>query len=119
MRMNDDLAALDPPHKHYRWYYSTRPANEDITHTAQGVHDPAGALVAEVRVEPPVADQSAPGELGPGDSIVGIGVELPVTEVDEVDPPHAKQLDRGTSPTFELRLVARLEEPTAGVRRGR
>ncbi len=37
--IHDDLAALDPPRKHYHWYYSTRPANEDITHPAQGVHD--------------------------------------------------------------------------------
>jgi pimeloyl-ACP methyl ester carboxylesterase len=33
------LAALDPPRKHYHWYYSTRPANNDMWHCAQGVHD--------------------------------------------------------------------------------
>jgi pimeloyl-ACP methyl ester carboxylesterase len=37
--IHDDLAALDPPRKHYHWYYSTRPANEEIWHPAQGVHD--------------------------------------------------------------------------------
>ena len=33
------LAALDPPRKHYHWYYSTRPANPDMLHCEQGVHD--------------------------------------------------------------------------------
>ena len=34
-----DLAALDPPRKHYHWYYSTRQANDDMRHCPQGVHD--------------------------------------------------------------------------------
>ena len=33
------LAALDRPRKHYQWYYSTRPANDDMLHCKQGVHD--------------------------------------------------------------------------------
>jgi pimeloyl-ACP methyl ester carboxylesterase len=33
------MAALDRPRKHYQWYYSTRPANENMTHCKQGVHD--------------------------------------------------------------------------------
>ena len=33
------MAALDRPRKHYQWYYSTRPANEDMWHCKQGVHD--------------------------------------------------------------------------------
>ena len=33
------MAALDRPRKHYQWYYSTRPANSDMTHCKQGVHD--------------------------------------------------------------------------------
>ena len=33
-----DLAALDRPRKHYQWYYSTRPANEDMWRAPQGVH---------------------------------------------------------------------------------
>jgi pimeloyl-ACP methyl ester carboxylesterase len=33
------LAALDRPRKHYQWYYSTRPANDDMAHCKQGVHD--------------------------------------------------------------------------------
>ena len=33
------MAALDRPRKHYQWYYSTRPANADMTHCKQGVHD--------------------------------------------------------------------------------
>ena len=32
------LAALSRPRKHYQWYYSTRPANDDMAHCAQGVH---------------------------------------------------------------------------------
>ena len=34
-----ELAALDPPRKHYHWYYSTRGANADMQGAAQGVHD--------------------------------------------------------------------------------
>ncbi len=33
------LALLDRPRKHYQWYYSTRPANDDMWHCPQGVHD--------------------------------------------------------------------------------
>jgi pimeloyl-ACP methyl ester carboxylesterase len=33
------LAKLSPPRKHYQRYYSTRPANDDMWHCAQGVHD--------------------------------------------------------------------------------
>jgi pimeloyl-ACP methyl ester carboxylesterase len=33
------LAALERPRKHYQWYYSTRPANADMWHAPQGVHD--------------------------------------------------------------------------------
>jgi pimeloyl-ACP methyl ester carboxylesterase len=33
-----DLAALDPPRKHYQWYYATRDANADMQHAPQGVH---------------------------------------------------------------------------------
>jgi pimeloyl-ACP methyl ester carboxylesterase len=32
------MAALDRPRKHYQWYYSTRPANDDMWHCPQGVH---------------------------------------------------------------------------------
>jgi pimeloyl-ACP methyl ester carboxylesterase len=32
------LAALARPRKHYQWYYSTRPANNDMLNCAQGVH---------------------------------------------------------------------------------
>jgi len=32
------LAALPRPRKHYQWYYSTRGANADMWHCAQGVH---------------------------------------------------------------------------------
>jgi pimeloyl-ACP methyl ester carboxylesterase len=33
------MAALPRPRKHYQWYYSTRPANQDMTRCKQGVHD--------------------------------------------------------------------------------
>ena len=36
--IHDDLAALTPPRKHYHWYYSTRPANADMTDCPQGIH---------------------------------------------------------------------------------
>ena len=36
--INDELARLAPPRKHYQWYYSTRPANNDMWHCPQGVH---------------------------------------------------------------------------------
>ena len=32
------LAALDPPRKHYQWYFSTRGANQDMWRCPQGVH---------------------------------------------------------------------------------
>jgi pimeloyl-ACP methyl ester carboxylesterase len=34
-----ELAGLPRPRKHYQWYYSTRPANADMHHAPQGVHD--------------------------------------------------------------------------------
>ena len=36
--IHDDLAALKRPRKHYQWYYSTRPANDDMWKCTQGVH---------------------------------------------------------------------------------
>ena len=33
------MAALPRPRKHYQWYYSTRPANENMWKAKQGVHD--------------------------------------------------------------------------------
>jgi pimeloyl-ACP methyl ester carboxylesterase len=36
--IHDELARLDRPRKHYQWYYSTRPANNDMWHCPQGVH---------------------------------------------------------------------------------
>ena len=32
------MAQLERPRKHYQWYYSTRPANNDMWHCEQGVH---------------------------------------------------------------------------------
>ncbi len=32
------LAALQPPRKHYQWYYSTREADADMRHCPQGLH---------------------------------------------------------------------------------
>ena len=36
--IHEALAALPRPRKHYQWYYSTRPANEDMWRCVQGVH---------------------------------------------------------------------------------
>jgi len=36
--INAAMAKLPRPRKHYQWYYSTRPANEDMWHCKQGVH---------------------------------------------------------------------------------
>ena len=36
--IHDDLAALNPPRKHYQWYYSTREANGNMLNCPQGVH---------------------------------------------------------------------------------
>jgi len=36
--IHEELAALDPPRKHYQWYYSSREANENLWHPPQGVH---------------------------------------------------------------------------------
>ena len=36
--MDRDLAALNPPRKYYQRYYTTREANENLSHPPQGVH---------------------------------------------------------------------------------
>jgi pimeloyl-ACP methyl ester carboxylesterase len=36
--VEDSLAALHPPRKHYQWYYSTRAANGDMHDCPQGIH---------------------------------------------------------------------------------
>ena len=36
--IHQELASLERPRKHYRWYYSTRPANDDMWLCPQGVH---------------------------------------------------------------------------------
>jgi pimeloyl-ACP methyl ester carboxylesterase len=37
--VHEQLAWLDPPRKHYQWYYSTREANADMHDAPQGIHD--------------------------------------------------------------------------------
>ena len=37
-RFDEELAALEPPRKHYQWYYSSRSANADMLHCEQGLH---------------------------------------------------------------------------------
>jgi pimeloyl-ACP methyl ester carboxylesterase len=37
--LDDELAALPAPRKHYQTYYTTREANENMWHPPQGVHD--------------------------------------------------------------------------------
>lgn len=36
--VHEDLAALDPPRKHYQWYYATEAANADMWRAPQGLH---------------------------------------------------------------------------------
>ena len=36
--IDDDLARLDPPRKHYQLYYQSREANDDMRRAPQGVH---------------------------------------------------------------------------------
>jgi pimeloyl-ACP methyl ester carboxylesterase len=36
--VHDAMLALPRPRKHYQWYYSTRPANENMWHPPQGLH---------------------------------------------------------------------------------
>jgi pimeloyl-ACP methyl ester carboxylesterase len=38
VNIQEALAALHPPRKHYQWYYSTRAANDDMQQCPQGVH---------------------------------------------------------------------------------
>jgi pimeloyl-ACP methyl ester carboxylesterase len=38
VNIQEALAALHPPRKHYQWYYSTREANDNMQHCPQGVH---------------------------------------------------------------------------------
>ena len=37
--IHEALAALPRPRKHYQWWYSTRPANAQMWHCRQGIHD--------------------------------------------------------------------------------
>jgi pimeloyl-ACP methyl ester carboxylesterase len=55
-RIHAELAALDPPRKHYRWYYSTREADDNMrradelakmpTYYIMGLHDGMAEAVA-------------------------------------------------------------------------
>ncbi len=36
--IHDELARLDPPRKHYHWYYSTREADANMREAPQGLH---------------------------------------------------------------------------------
>ncbi len=36
--LHEELAALDPPRKHYQWYYATRQANAEMWRCPQGLH---------------------------------------------------------------------------------
>jgi len=37
--INDELAALPRPRKHYQWYYTTRGADDNMRYCPQGIHD--------------------------------------------------------------------------------
>jgi pimeloyl-ACP methyl ester carboxylesterase len=36
--LHEALAKLDPPRRHYQWFYSTREADADMRHAPQGLH---------------------------------------------------------------------------------
>jgi pimeloyl-ACP methyl ester carboxylesterase len=36
--IHEELARLNPPRKHYQWYYSTREADGNMRHCPQGIH---------------------------------------------------------------------------------
>jgi pimeloyl-ACP methyl ester carboxylesterase len=36
--LHEELASLDPPRKHYQWYYATPPANGDLMGAPAGLH---------------------------------------------------------------------------------
>ena len=37
--IHDDLRNLNPPRKHYQWYFSSKEANDNMLNSDQGVHD--------------------------------------------------------------------------------
>ena len=37
--IHDDLRNLNPPRKHYQWYFSSKEANDNMINSDQGVHD--------------------------------------------------------------------------------
>jgi pimeloyl-ACP methyl ester carboxylesterase len=37
--IQDELAALSRPRKHYQWYYTTKEANDNMRNCPQGIHD--------------------------------------------------------------------------------
>lgn len=39
VNIHAELAALDPPRKHYQWYFATPAANPDLCSAPQGLHD--------------------------------------------------------------------------------
>jgi pimeloyl-ACP methyl ester carboxylesterase len=38
-QLDDELAQLSPPRKHYQWYYSSERANQDMLEAPQGLHN--------------------------------------------------------------------------------
>lgn len=63
--VHDALAALPRPRKHYQWYYSTRAADSDMRHCAQGLH---AFLRAYYHVKSADWKQNAPRELAAWDA---------------------------------------------------
>jgi pimeloyl-ACP methyl ester carboxylesterase len=55
--LDAELAALDPPRKHYQWYYSGAEANADMMGAPEGMHDFLRAYYhsksADLRAKPP------------------------------------------------------------------
>lgn len=59
--VHEHLLALDPPRKHYQWYYSTREAATDMLESPQGLH---AFLRAYFHMKSADWTQNSPRELG-------------------------------------------------------
>ena len=106
------LLALPRPRKHYQWYYSTRPANENMWHCPQGVHAFLRAYFHHKSADWPLnkpfrlASWSAP-ELAkmPTYYIMDAGVGMAETVAAEM--PSAAEIDRcGWLTETELKVYA-------------
>jgi len=106
------LLALPRPRKHYQWYYSTRPANENMWHCPQGVHAFLRAYFhhksADWRLNKPfrLASWSAP-ELAKMPTYYIMDAGLGMAETVAAEMPSAAEIDRcGWLTESELKVYA-------------